>query len=139
MAIALGETFRLLVETTTPGTFIEVGGMDEWSNDNSQTIDTFPTFGAATPLGIPSPPDITFSISGFFDPVDAGQVRLRTIAVARTTVNIQVLWDGTNGYTQEVRVGSRSHGASASGGPQTTSFEFAPSDDPVIEGSGPLP
>ena len=80
MAIALGEDFLLEVETTTPGTFVPVLGMDEWEQNDSQTIDTFPTFGATTPLGIPTPPDISFSISGFFDPVDPGQVRLRTIA-----------------------------------------------------------
>ena len=139
MAIALGEDFILNVESTTPGTFIPVLGMDEWEQNDSQTIDTFPTFGASTPLGIPTPPDISFSISGFFDPVDPGQVRLRTIARARSTVNIQVLHDGTNGYLQEVRGGSRSGGASASGGPQTASFEFAPVGDPTIVGTGPLP
>lgn len=139
MAIALGEDFLLEVETITPGTFVPVLGMDEWEENDSQTIDTFPTFGASTPLGIPTPPDVSFSISGFKDPVDAGQVRLRTVARARGTVNIRALHDGTNGYMQEVRIGSRTGGASASGGPQTQSFEFAPVGDPTIVGTGPLP
>lgn len=139
MAIALGEDFLLEVETAVVGTFVPLLGMDEWEQNDSQTIDTFPTFGASTPLGIPTPPDISFTISGFFDPVDPGQVRLRAIARARTTILINVLHDGTNGYSQVVRVGSRSTGASATGGPQTQSFEFAPVGDPVVVGTGPLP
>jgi hypothetical protein len=139
MAIALGEDFRLSVETTTPGTYVVVLGMDEWEQNDSQTIDTFPTFGAATPLGIPSPPDVSFTISGFFDPVDPGQQRLRDHGVARTVGNIRALHDGTNGYEVDVRVGARSSGASASGGPQTQSFDFAPTTDPIVVGTGPLP
>lgn len=139
MAILLGEEFRLSVETTTPGTFVAVTGMDEWEQNDSQSIDTFPTFGASVPLGIPSPPDISFSISGFFDPADAGQTRLRTIAQARSTVKIRVLHDGTNGYDISVRVGARTQSASASGGPQTQTFEFAPAAAASIVGTGPLP
>lgn len=139
MAILLGEAFRLSVETVTPGTFVAVNGMDEWEQSGSATIDTFPSFGAATPLGIPTPTELTFTLSGFYDPTDAGQVRLRLIAQNRTTVVIKVLHDGTNGYTVEVRVGSRTVGASASGGPQTQSFEFAPSATPVVVGTGQLP
>lgn len=139
MAIALGEDFALEVETAVPGTFVAVLGMDEWEQSDEQTIDTFPTFGdGGNSLGIPTPPDISFSISGFFDPVDPGQVLLRTHGRNRTTVNINVLHDGTNGYEQEVRVGSRTHGASASGGPQRTSFTFAPVGAPTIVGTGPL-
>lgn len=139
MAIALGEDFRLEVETATPTTFVAVNGMDEWQANDSQNIDTFPTFGAATPLAIPAPPDVSFTISGFLDVADPGQIRLRLIARTRATVIIKVLYDGTNGYTQEVRVGSHGHTASASGGPQTQSFEFAPSATAVIVGTGPLP
>lgn len=139
MAIALGEDFRLKVRTSTgPDVFTDVLGMDEWEQSDSQTIDTFPTFGAATPLGIPSPPDVSFSISGFFDPVDPGQQELRDVGAARTTELIQALHDGTNGYQVEIRVGARTHGASASGGPQRQSFEFAPAADPTVVGTGPL-
>ena len=137
--VALGEDFLLEVETDTPGTFIPVAWMDEYEDSDAQTIDTFPSFGATTPLGIPSPPDITFSLSGMYDPEDPGQLRLRTIARARSTVNINVLHDGTNGFKQLIRVGSRTRGASASGGPQTQSFEFAPSGEPTEVGDGPLP
>ena len=139
MAIGLGEDFLLEVETATPGIFVAVGGMDTFDQSDSQDISTFPTFGLSTPLAIPSPPDISFSASGFFDSTDAGQIRLRTIGRARTTVNINVLHDGTNGYTQLVRVGARTFGAGAGGGPQAQSFQFAPAGDPVIMGTGPLP
>lgn len=139
MAVALGEDFLLEVEDVTPGTFIPVAWMDEYEDSDSQTIDTFPSFGATTPLGIPSPPDITITLSGMYDPVDPGQVRLRTIARARSTVNIRALHNGTDGYEQEVRVGSRTRGASATGGPQTQSFEFAPAGEPTEVGDGPLP
>jgi flagellar basal body rod protein FlgF len=139
MAIALGEDFRLKVRTATgPDVYTTVLGMDEWEQTDSQTIDTFPSFGAATPLGIPTPPDVSFSISGFFDPVDPGQVELRAVGAARTTEMIQVLHDGTNGYDVLIRVGARTHGASASGGPQRQSFEFAPAGDPTAVGSGPI-
>ena len=139
MAIALGEAFRLKIRTAVgPDVFTNVLGMDEWEQSDSQTIDTFPSFGAATPLGIPTPPDVSFSISGFFDPSDAGQVKLRAIGVARTVETIQVLHDGTNGYSVPVRVGARTHGASASGGPQRQSFEFAPDSAPTVVGTGPL-
>lgn len=139
MAIALGEAFRPLVETSTPGTYVAVGGMVEFEQSDAQTIETFPTFGVTTPLGVPSPAEISFSLSGYFDAADAGQTRLRTIAQARGTVNMRFLHDGTNGYTVLCRVASRTSGASAEGGPQNQTYEFAPAGDPVIVGTGPLP
>jgi hypothetical protein len=141
MSIALGEDFVLEIETATPGTFVPINGMDTWDSSDSQTIDTFPTFGAtANPLAIPSPPDISYSASGFFDAADAGQTRARLLGQTRATGKIKVMYDGTNGYTQGVRIASRTHGASAQGGPQTQTFEFAPDGTaPVIVGTGPLP
>jgi hypothetical protein len=114
--------------------------MDEYEENDSQTIDTFPTFGdGGTAFAIPAPSEKTLSFSGFFNPNDAGQVLLRTHGQDRTPVNIQILWDGTNGYQMSVRVASRTHGASATGGPQTQTFEFAPNGAATIVGTGPLP
>ena len=141
MAIIAGTAFRIGIETVTPGTFVNIDGMDTWSRDSTQGSTSSPYFGdGGSPFVSLDAPSQTLTISGMFNPTDAGQLRALEVKNAGTTVDIEVLYDGTNGYTQAVRVGGGTHGATADGGPQTIAFTFAPDGTaPVIVGTGPLP
>ena len=137
MAIALGEDFRLMVEIA--GTPTLVGGIDTFDDSSEANVTTYNYFGAGTPLGVPDPRALTITASGALDPADAGQNALRTHRTDRTVATIHVLHDGTNGYELDVLVTGGGRGASAAGGPQTTTWAFAAQGDPVIVGTGPLP
>ena len=140
MAFQPGTDFRLLIETATPGTFVEILGLQVFDRDDSQTTTAHNSFGATTPFVTLDTPATSLTASGMFDPADPGQVLAFGHRSAGTAVDIQVLHDGTNGYTQEVRIGGATYGANADGSPQAIAFTFAPTGaTPVIEGTGPLP
>lgn len=132
----LGEDFEAHVETTTPGTFELIGDMNNFSKNVSREQQTFPVFGRATPYGIPGARESSYTLSGFLS-TDAGQERLRTLEQSDSVVKIKILWDGTNGFTQDCRVGTVSIDATPEG-LQEISFELSAVADAVIVGTGPL-
>ncbi len=141
MAIIAGTAFRFAIETITPGTFVNVSGMDNWSRDQSQGSTSRPFFGdGGNPFVTLDTASVTATLSGMFDPADAGQTRLLALKQSGAAVDMEVLYDGINGYTQEVRVGGGSHSAVPDGSPQAIAFSLAPTGTaPVIVGTGPLP
>jgi hypothetical protein len=136
MAPVQGKDFRLKVENAVPA-FVLVGYMNNYSRDTDKPVDTFPVFGLDTPPAIAGSRGQTYSVSGLFDPTDAGQVILRTADIDSEVASIQVLFDGTNGFTQDVEVNSMSHSATPDGF-QETGFEFTADADAVIVGTGPV-
>jgi hypothetical protein len=60
----------------------------------------------------PGPRDLTCSIAGSNNPTDPGQLALHQADAAGTTVEVQVLPDGTNGWEAEAYVSSLDFDAS---------------------------
>lgn len=132
-----GSGFELHVLTTAPTTYSIVNEMNRYERGIRRNATSVAVFGRATAYSIPGSRDVTFTVSGFLSDDDAGQAALRAAEAADTPINVKVLFDGANGFTQDVLVGSTTHSADPEG-LQAYSFEFSGVSDPVIVGTGPL-
>lgn len=142
MPVVAGADFLARVQTaaasgTTPATYAVIADMNSFSRGRSRDVNTYPVFGRMTPHSMPGAREMTFSLSGFLNTNDPGQNRLRQAEAADVPVIVQVLFDGTNGFEQRVRVGSLDHGADPEG-LQTHGFELTADGDPVQIGTGPI-
>lgn len=133
----VGANFRLLVCATLGGTYLPVSHIDTWNRSGNSAIDSFPWFGGASEQ-IPGPLEVTASLGGFKSVGDSGQDLIRTQAAANATIFFKVLNDGTNGYTEEYRIGARSEEVTPAG-LQRVSWEAGAVGAPAIVGTGPLP
>ena len=138
MAVLQGDDFVLYVETTTPGTFVVVNDISEFSKSVTRDSSQVRVFARATPYVVTGGRNATYTATGFFNPTDPGQQRLRDMEAVDTPVKIRLLYDGTNGFTQEVKVTSYDYGASAEPGLQTYGFDLEANADAVIVGTGPI-
>ena len=102
----VGANFRLKVSATSGGTYEPVSHINSYNRNSNRTIAQFPSFGNAT-IGVPGAREVTWSVGGYKSVGDAGQDLLETAEKNNTTVFVQALHDGTNGFEEEVRVGSK--------------------------------
>lgn len=138
MPITSGEDFALKVETA-PNNFVTVNDMHAYSKTSRTDAAQFKVFQKTVPYTLQDTNrQHTFTVSGYLSIGDAGQQALINAELNRTTVKIQVLPDGTNGFAQTVRVQSKKHDANAENAPQALDFEFTGVDEPTIVGTGPI-
>jgi len=132
-----GDQFMLEVNssTTATPTWVVVADMNSFSRGSSRSNQTFPVFQRTVPHSITGTREQTYSVSGFLNPQDAGQVALFAAERTNTPRQIRVTWDGVNGFTQNVDVGSITYDADPEG-LQEISFEFAAKDASVVAGTG---
>lgn len=135
MAVFEGADFVLMAETAVPGTYVNVADMDNFDDGTDAPVQEFPVFGGTKYL-IPGARAITFTASGFYNPTDAGQALLLAAEKDRDNIKIKVMYDGTNGYTIEVKVQSRKFNAKAEG-LQTIAFDMLAQAASVVVGTGP--
>ena len=119
------------------GTYSPVSDLNTISKNSTRNVATFGVFGRATSYSVPGSRDQSFALGGFISTGDTGQATLLTGEAANTTVFVKVLFDGTNGFTQAVKVGSRTFSMTPDGLQQIT-FALNSVADPVISGTGPL-
>lgn len=137
----LSKDFDLFVLNTavSPAVYVAVDGVNQWDDNVNRERQAWPMFMRNTDYQTVGSREITYSMSGYLIRTDPGQVIIRAAEIADTTVNIKVLYDGTNGYTQDVRIGTRSGSRTAGTGLQTLTYEIAAVADAVIVAGGPLP
>jgi len=135
----MGADFEIYVLDTSvsPDAYVPIDDMNNFQRSTSRDKQTFPVFMRAIAHVIPGARGVTYTLSGFLDSDSDGQAILFAAEQADSTVSIKVLWDGTNGFTQDVKVGSTSQNTTPEG-LQEASFELIADADPVIVGSGPL-
>jgi len=135
-----GRDFELYVLDTSvsPDAYVLVDGINQWDDQVNRERQSWPMFGRSTDYQTVGSREITYSMGGFLILTDPGQVIIRNAEIADDEVSIKVLYDGTNGYTQDVRIGTRS-GSRTPEGLQTLTYEVAAVAAAVIVGSGPLP
>lgn len=133
----VGANFRLKACATVGGIYEPVSHINSYSRNSNRTISQFPAFGLDPSIGVPGPREITFTAGGYKSVGDTGQDLLHAAEQNNTTVFVQVLHDGTNGYRQEVRVGSKTANA-APDGLQLITFEFTAVGTAVAVGTGPI-
>lgn len=119
------------------GTYAPVSDINSLSKNSTRNVSSFGVFGRAVAYSIPGTRDQTLSLGGFLSVGDSGQATLFAAEAANTTCFIKVQMDGTNGFTQAVKVGSRTYTATPDG-LQAVTFALSSAADPVILGTGPL-
>lgn len=135
----LGEDMVISASATLAGAYSQVGDMNRFDyNVAAGNVTRTPVFMRATPYTTQGADEVTATLAGFFTMADTGQGILRTAAQTKTTAFLKVLWDGTNGFTQEFKVTSRRTGA-APDAMDEQSFDLSAADDAAIVGTGPLP
>lgn len=137
MAFKTGSEFMIEVQLGD-ASWVLVNDMNSFSKQGQRNTNTFPVFQRATPYTVAAgAKEQTYTISGLFNPGDAGQARLLAQEAANAAVSIRITWDGTNGFTQSVKCTSYTHDATPED-PQEISFEFSAEADAVIVGTGPI-
>lgn len=119
------------------GTYAPVSDLNSLSKNSTRNVSSFGVFGRSVAYSIPGTRDQTISLAGFVSVGDTGQGTLFTAEAGNTTAFIKIQLDGTNGFTQAVKVGSRTYTATPDG-LQALTFELTSAADPVILGTGPL-
>jgi len=132
-----GEDLVVQVAATAIGTKTNVEGMTRYSRRKARPVTRTSVFMRPTPYVSRGQKDYGFTLSGLLILDDAGQQLIRDAESAGTSVFLTVLPDGTNGFMQEVLVGSLSHDASPDA-IQDHGWEFTGVDEPSEVGTGPI-
>lgn len=119
------------------GTYAPVSDLNTVSKNSTRNTQTFGVFGRSVAYQVPGNRDQSFSLGGFLSVGDTGQGTLITAEAANTTCFVRILFDGTNGFSQAVKVGSRTLSMTPEGIDAVT-FALSSAADPVIVGTGPL-
>jgi hypothetical protein len=119
------------------GTYSPVSDLNTVSKNSTRNTQTFGVFGRAVAYQVPGTRDQSFSLGGFLSVGDDGQGILDTAEAANTTCFIKILFDGTNGFSQAVKVGTRTLTMTPEGLDAIT-YALSSAADPVIVGTGPL-
>ncbi len=138
MPPALGADFTISVAAiATPTVFSPVGDMNSYRRGSSRDVTAHSVFGRLLQYKIQGRRDQTMEIAGFLTLADAGQVLLRTAELNNTNVVIKILFNATDGFTQQCSVSAFTNDAD----PDDLlpyGFTLAPAADAVIVGGGPV-
>jgi hypothetical protein len=131
-----GDQFMFEVDDGGAGYYV-VNDMNAFSKNSDRSVTKVAVFQRALPHIVASARDQGYTLSGFLNGTDNGQNRLRAAELADEQVTIRVTHDGTNGFTQPVKVISYTYDADPEG-LQEHGFSLEADGDAVIAGSGPL-
>src|SRR5688572_14556010 len=115
MPVMNGKDLDVFIETATPGTFIAVNDMNTFGKSVTKSVDRFPVFMRGTPYAVPGAREATYTMEGYLNTDDPGQLRLFALEAGDLAGKIKVMFDGTNGFSQEVKVSSYSYDAEPEG------------------------
>jgi len=133
------ENVRVSVSDTFGGVYDIVDGVSTMRKNTSREVTSFAAFGRAVKVTQPGAREVTYSFPGFLSVDDTGQNKIRAAEINNTTLFVKVLRDiTTNGFIQEVRIGSRTYESDANGGLQAVSFEATGVGVETIVGTGPI-
>jgi hypothetical protein len=135
--VAMGADFVLQSASAVGGSYSPVNDMNSYRKTNTRNNQTFAVFMKTVAYVIPGTRESTWTVSGFLSLGDTGQDTLRLAESTDATAAIKVLPDGSNGFEQEVNVGTTTHEATPEG-LQGYSFDFSAAAAGVIIGSGPV-
>lgn len=133
--------FDLFVLDTaqSPDAYVAVDGVSQWDDQTARERTAWPMLMRDTDYQTVGSREITYSMQGFKILTDPGQMIIRAAEEADDSVNIKVLHDGVNGYTQDVIIGTKTGSVVAGSGLQTWTLEIAAIAAAVLVGSGPGP
>jgi hypothetical protein len=126
------------VDPATP-TWLAVGNMTSWDSDSNDQLQETDVFMDANPITTVGRERTTFRLGGLLnDSDDTGQTLIQTHIATQDYFLMQVLWDGTNGFTAKVRHASRTKSGRAGNTLAETQWTFSLQPGSItIVGDGP--
>lgn len=124
--------------STSPSTFVAVNEMDNFQRQTQRDTQSRTVFMRPTAHNQPGGRVRSATLSGLLSTDDDGQAILFAAEQNDDTIRLRVLWDGTNGFEEDFKVGSNSQGAAAGPNWIEGSFELVSQGSPTIVGTGPL-
>lgn len=101
-----GAPLTVEIETSTPGVYVAVNGVDKYSRRSGRASRKQSVFGQANQVSSTGVLAETITMSGITDIADPGILRLIAMKAGDIQANVRIKFDGTNGYTQPVKVSS---------------------------------
>ena len=132
--------FKISVATAAaPTVFLPVSFMNTFDISSEQNVGEFEVFDFPDPITFEGNPRRSLSVGGYLALLDDGQDALLAAAAAGLNVILKMLWNGTDGFTQECKVRAYRGGARAGNNPEDVSFDFTPTTAAgTVIGDGPL-
>jgi hypothetical protein len=134
MPIPLGEDAIINVGVTT-GPTTPVYGINSYTAPRTRPETVRKYFMMAAQTFVGSSED-SVQLQGDYNQADPGQDILRAAYIAGTTVFVEILPDGTNGFEQECRVSQAELSGPSPDDPPGTTFQLVGADDPTDVGTG---
>lgn len=124
---------------TTPA-WKTVGNMTSWDTDANDQLQETDVFMDPNPITTVGSERTTFRLGGVVnDSTDLGQTLIRAHIPTQDYFMIQVLWDGTNGFTAKVRHASRTNSGRAGNSLAEVQWTFSVMPGTItIAGTGPV-
>lgn len=138
MAPINGADMLINVETATPDTFVEVKDGRAWSGTLTSQSTTVAVFNRATKYTAASSTEEVYTLGWLLNLDDAGQIRVRSQARAQDATNFQFLYDGTNGFQQEMIITERGASADPDGNLMEFTATLSANDVPTVVGTGSM-
>lgn len=132
-----GATVVIQVSATAVGTKTPVNGLTRFSRRRTKGFNRTTVFMRSTPWLSRQQRTHSFTVTGKRITADAGQQMIRDAEISGATVFLTVMWDGTNGFMQEVYPTELSDDASPTDFVDH-GFSFEAADEPALVGTGPL-
>jgi hypothetical protein len=132
-----GAPLTVEIETATPGVYVAINGVDKYSRRSSRASRKQSVFGQGNQVSSTGVLSETVTMSGITDIADPGILRLIAMKAGDLQGNVRVKFDGTNGYTQPVKVTSLDTDADPDDF-QTFSLNLETMAAAVLVGTGPI-
>jgi hypothetical protein len=113
-----------------------LGYFDGFKASGSRDVQKKPVFGRSTPVKRMGNRDLSFSLAGYLAPEDESQQVVAAAEKAGETVQIQVLFDGANGFECSAYIASFDLDVSADDF-QSIGYECEVDGETTIVGTGP--
>ena len=118
------------------GVYVEVGNLTSIAKNASRNKTTQSVFNRSNAYVSYDQVVGTYTLQGLKSIGDAGQDDLDAAVDSNATMFLKILWDGTNGFTCPVKVGTKTGNGTPADRAQT-SWELSAQDVETLVGTGP--
>jgi len=118
------------------GVYVEVGNLTSIAKNGSRNKTSQTVFNRATAYVTYDQSVVTYTLQGLKSVGDGGQDELDTLFGSNATGFLKILWDGANGFTVPIKVGTKTGNGTPADRTQA-SWELSGQDDETLVGTGP--
>jgi len=114
------------VSALTPTVWLNVGGLTGWSGDANEELNETDVFMQTDPISNVGREHVTLTLTGLLlTSNDDGQGLIAMHVAARDYFQLQILWDGTNGFKCQCRCSTRKRSGKAGNSFADTEWTFS--------------